>query len=113
MLGRWADSNPSAANIEAEAIREDETPMKYAKLFWQDGISTPGSYYALGQWSRMPARPHKNMHDVADPNSVAQLLVEDPVVELLRLPVRPSLLRNRRNTSSSVDAIGLRPNRSP
>ena len=54
-----------------------------------------------------------HMHDVADPHSVVHLLVEDPVVELLRLPVRPSLLRNRRNTSSSVDAVGLRPNRSP
>src|ERR1035437_9177802 len=54
-----------------------------------------------------------HVHNVADATSVVQLLVEDPVVELLWLPARPSLSRNRRNTSSSVGVVGLRPNRSP
>src|ERR1035437_1275111 len=54
-----------------------------------------------------------HVHNVADANSVVQLLVEEPVLELLRLPPRPSLSRNRRNTSSSVAIGGLRPKRSP
>ena len=45
--------------------------------------------------------------------SVTQLVIEEPVVELPRLPVRPSLSRSRRNTSSSVGIFGLRPDRSP
>ena len=45
--------------------------------------------------------------------SVTQLVIEEPVVELLRLPVRPSLSRSRRNTSSSVGIFELRPDRSP
>jgi hypothetical protein len=49
---------------------------------------------------------------VATPNSVAQLLVDNPLFDWCRLAARPSLLRNRRNTSSSVGTFGLRPSRS-
>ena len=46
---------------------------------------------------------------VATPNSVAQLLVDNPLFDWCRLAARPSLLRNRRNTSSSVGTFRLRP----
>jgi hypothetical protein len=56
---------------------------------------------------------HHLVHDLANANSVAQLLVDEPLIDWFWLSVRPSLSRNRRNTPSSVDEVGLRPSRSP